>query len=46
MLKTVESGGVGGAYKPIRDVPLFRVSFFSIIPEPVMKIEEQFLNRL
>ena len=36
----------GGAllYKPIRDVPFFRVSFFSINPERGMKIDQKFRN--
>ena len=41
------SGPVGGRalpYKATQDVPFFRVSFFSIIPEPGMKIDQKFRN--
>ena len=33
-------------YKPIRDVLFFRVSFFSVIPERGMKIDQKFRNGL
>ena len=35
--------GGGGTlpYKPIWDVPFLRVSFFSLIPEPDMKIDKK-----
>ena len=40
--------GRGGAlpYKPIRDVPFFRISFFSINSWTGMKIDQKFRNRL
>ena len=48
ILRVGGGGGGGGTlpYKPIRDVPFFRVSFFNLIPEPDMKIDKKFLNRL
>ena len=41
-------GGWGGAlpYKPIRDMPFFRVSFFSLNSRTGIKIDRKFLNRL
>ena len=40
-------GGGALPYKPIRDVPFFRVSFFSVkIPERGMKIDQKFRNGL
>ena len=46
---TIISAAPGGGalpYKSVRDVPFFRVSCFSLNPEPGTKIAQKFLNRL